>query len=178
MAQTTQKKRAAPKRSQGSQRSRSTDRGSTKAKARKRSSSTRSNGSRKATPQALEAVKAAEQKAEKRAKGAGRAVGSAASRAKVPLIAGGAALAGAAGGAALAATRKNRPRWAGVRKPLFKVSSDDMAKAAKEVGNFGAEVGRLAGELQRNREAANGHGHGRPRRSPVEVVLQGLTQRR
>jgi hypothetical protein len=118
-----------------------------------------------------ETVKAAEEKA----KNAGQNVGKAASKAKVPLIASGAAVAGAAGGIALAtAARQRRPRWAGVRKPLFKVSSHDVAKAAKEVGNFSAEVGKLASELQHNRETANG----RTRRSPVEVVLQGLTSRR
>jgi hypothetical protein len=49
-----------------------------------------------------------------------------------------------------------------------------MAKAAKEVGNFGAQVGELATELQRARESADGKRH----RSPIEVVLQGLTARR
>jgi hypothetical protein len=123
-------------------------------------------------------AKVAERKAKSAGKSAGRTVGNAASKAKVPLIASGAAVAGAAGGLALASARKNhRPRWAGVRKPLFKVSSHDMANAAKEVGSFGAQVGELAAELQRNREAANG-GHGHTRRSPVEVVLQGLTSRR
>jgi hypothetical protein len=171
MAQTktTQKKRAAPKRSGGSPRSRSSGSGSTKAS--NRSKSNNSGNRSKSTPQVAETVKAAEQKA----KNAGQSVGKAASKAKVPLIASGAAVAGAAGGIALAsAARKSRPRWAGVRKPLFKVSSHDVAKAAKEVGNFSAEVGNLASELQRNREAANG----RTRRSPVEVVLQGLTSRR
>jgi hypothetical protein len=171
MAQTTQKKRAAPKRSGRSQKSRSSGSRSTKAtKARKRSSNS-SNGNRKSTPQVTETVKAAEEKA----KTAGQSVGKAASKAKVPLIASGAAVAGAASGIALAAaTRQRRARWAGVRKPLFKVTSHDVAKAAKEVGNFSAEVGKLASELQHNREAANG----RTRRSPVEVVLQGLTSRR
>jgi hypothetical protein len=51
-----------------------------------------------------------------------------------------------------------------------------MAKAAKEVGNFSAQVGELATELQRARESANGNGS--KHRSPVEVVLQGLTARR
>jgi hypothetical protein len=172
MAQTktTQKKRAAPKRSTGSQRSRSSGSGSTKASKRNKSNS--SGNRSKSTPPVAETMKAAE----KKAKNAGQSVGKAASKAKVPLIASGAAVAGAAGGLALAsATRKSRPRWAGVRKPLFKVSSHDVANAAKEVGSFGAEVGKLASELQRNREAANGRGS--TRRSPVEVVLEGLTSR-
>jgi hypothetical protein len=61
------------------------------------------------------------------------------------------------------------------RRPQIKVDSHDLAKAAKEVGSFGRQVGHLASELQRARETANGsHKH----RSPVEVVLDGLTHRR
>jgi hypothetical protein len=59
------------------------------------------------------------------------------------------------------------------RRPKVKIDSHDLAKAAKEVSQFGADVGQLALELRKNREAANG---GR-RRSPIEVVLQGLTNR-
>ncbi|HEX6667540.1 MAG TPA: hypothetical protein VF081_13200 [Solirubrobacterales bacterium] len=96
----------------------------------------------------------------------------------MPLIAGGAALAGAAGGLALAASRQDRHRRlaASMRKPRIKLTSHDVARAAKEVGSFSTQVGELATELQRNREAAHGgNGH---RRSPVEVVLDGLTSRR
>ena len=106
-----------------------------------------------------------------------RAVGKAASKAKVPLVAGGAALVGAAGGMALASTkqaRKSGVAKALTRRPKIKVKSGDVAKAAKEVGNFGAQVGELATELQRARESADGKKH----RSPIEVVLQGLTARR
>jgi hypothetical protein len=94
----------------------------------------------------------------------------------VPLVAGGAAIAGAAGGLALAASKQSRTSKIGkamMRRPKVKIKSGDVAKAAKEVGNFSAQVGELANELQRARESANGH-----RRSPVEVVLQGLTARR
>jgi hypothetical protein len=87
------------------------------------------------------------------------AVGSAASKAKIPLIAGGAALAGAAGGL-LVGTRQAR-RHQGRR-------------ALREVGSFGAQMGRLASELQQAREGSNGETH----RSPIEVVLEGLTARR
>jgi hypothetical protein len=104
---------------------------------------------------------------EDKAKDAGHAVGNAASKAKVPLLAGGAALAGAAGGLALGSRRSSR-------RPRVKVSSKDLAKAARDVGGFGAQVGRLASELQQTREAAGNGKH----RSPVEVVLEGLTSRR
>jgi hypothetical protein len=54
-----------------------------------------------------------------------------------------------------------------------KIDSHDLAKAAKEVGQFGMDVGQLASELRRNREVVQGT----KRRSPIEVVLQGLTSR-
>jgi hypothetical protein len=102
---------------------------------------------------------------EETAKDAGQTVADAASKAKVPLLAGGAALAGAAGGLALGSRQAGRPQ--------MKVTSRDLAKAAKEVGSFGVQMGRLASELQHAREAADGR-----HRSPVEVVLEGLTARR
>lgn len=110
------------------------------------------------------------------AKDAGHMVGGAVSKAKVPLVAGGAALAGAAGGMLLGARQARRHGMAAKalsRRPLVKVRSRDLASAAKEVGSFGAQVGRLASELQQAREAGNGS-----HRSPVEVVLDGLTARR
>jgi hypothetical protein len=109
---------------------------------------------------------------------AGRSVGRAASKAKTPLLAGSAALAGVAGGIALG-TRQARHGKALARRPKVrigpkvKIDSHDLAKAAKEVGQFGVDVGQLASELRKNREIANGA----RRRSPIEVVLQGLTTR-
>lgn len=113
---------------------------------------------------------------EDKAKNASHAVGSAASKAKVPLIAGSAALAGAVGGAALAARHEHRhgSLTKALRKPKIKLTSSDVAKAAKGVGNFSAQMGELATELQRARESTDNGKH----RSPVEVVLQGLTARR
>lgn len=158
---------------------------SAKPKAKSRSSSSkprsssngasRSNGSSgKSTP--VEAVRGAVGDVGDKAKGAGKTVGKAASKAKVPLMAGGAAIAGAAGGLALASSkqaRKSKLSKAMTRRPKVKIKSGDIAKAAKEVGNFGAQVGQLADEMQRARESGNGR-----HRSPVEVVLQGLTARR
>lgn len=85
------------------------------------------------------------------------AAGDAADRAKIPLIAGGAAIAGAAGGLAV-----------GIRRGR---NSSRGAKVAKRVGNLGSQIGNLATELRRSREN-DAH------RSPVEVVLEGLTARR
>jgi len=113
---------------------------------------------------------------------AAHSVGRAASKAKTPLLAGSAAVAGVAGGIALGARRashgKSRPlsRRPKVKiGPKVKIDSHDLAKAAKEVGQFGMDVGQLAAELRKNRESA--HANGTKRRSPVEVVLQGLTSR-
>jgi hypothetical protein len=99
------------------------------------------------------------------------------SKAKMPMMAGGAALVGAASGLIMGnrhGRRQARLAKALPRRPKIRVDSHDIARAAKEVGTFGAQVGHLASELQRNRESANGDGH----RSPVEVVLDGLTHRR
>jgi len=117
----------------------------------------------------VDKTKAAGETVEETAKDAGRAVGRVAGKAKVPLMAGGAALAGAAGGIALSARQGNRHRGLGG------VSSKDLVKAAKKAGDVGAQVGEIALEVRRARERSNGHG---AHRSPIEVVLQGLTSRR
>lgn len=139
-----------------------------KAKSASKPPSSGSNGSR--AKSALETV-------EHTAKDAGGAVGKAASKAKLPLVAGGAALAGAVGGMAVGAHQARRHKvlaGAMARRPMVKVSSRDLAGAAKQVGTFGAQMGRLASELQQAREG----GHSNQHRSPLEVVLEGLTARR
>lgn len=96
--------------------------------------------------------------------------------AKTPLLAGGAALAGAAGGMALGATRK-AARLADAKtgpRVGFQIRSQDLARTAKQIGSFGEQLGMVATELGRAREAAAAAKH----RSPIEVVLQGLTARR
>ena len=127
---------------------------------------------------------------------AGSAVGTAAKKAKMPAIAGGAALAGLAGGIALAA-RTSPKRVLGVpipgtRKPLVKINgptikvknprssqaksvSEDLLKAAGQVGSAGRQVGDVLNEVQRVRGAWEDRSR---RRSPIEVVLESLTQRR
>ncbi len=164
MAET--KKRVAPKRAGSSK----TKPKSTRSRSVKPKSGNGSSGNGEA---ALDTVRHA---IGDKAKTAGTAVGGAASRAKVPLIASGAALAGAVGGAALAGRHEHRRGGLAkaLRKPRIKLTSRDVAKAAKEVGNFSAQMGELATELQRARESTDNGKH----RSPVEVVLQGLTTRR
>ena len=79
-----------------------------------------------------------------------------------------------AGGIALSGRQRHAKALPRPRRPKVKIDSQDLAKAAKEVGQFGMDVGQLASELRKNREQADGA----KRRSPVEVVLQGLTHRR
>jgi hypothetical protein len=123
--------------------------------------------------------KAAVDAVEDTAKDAGRAVGNAAgkagqavSKAKVPLMAGGAALAGVAGGIALGNRQAHRHRGLNGLK-VKGIDSDDLAKAAKKVGKVSMQIGELAVDARRAREQSNGSSH----RSPIEVVLQGLTSR-
>jgi HAMP domain-containing protein len=108
-------------------------------------------------------------------------MGKAASKAKAPLLAGGGILAGAAGGMAIGAMRSRHSqsqKVLGIKIPQgkrVKVRSRDFAKAAREVGTLGQSVGELATELRHAREESDRNGK---HRSPVEVVLDGLTTRR
>jgi hypothetical protein len=92
-------------------------------------------------------------------------------------VAGGAALAGVAGGLALGARNGGRHRKVlGIKIPhrrRVKIRSRDLASAAKNVGSFGEQLGELTTEVRRARQGIEGAG----RRSPIEVVLQGLTRR-
>jgi hypothetical protein len=113
------------------------------------------------------------------AQSAGRAVGSAANAAKLPAVAGGAALAGLVGGMAIA--RRGRRRVLGVpipgtARPLVKIKrrgagTKELIKAA---GHTGRQMAELTSEVRLAREQLQS---GR-RRSPIEVVLDGLTARR
>lgn len=180
MAQTKAKPSA--KRSRGTKKSQARSRrpsnksSSSSSSGSRRSPKSRSASSRKSTPVA--AVGNAADKATDTVGNATSAVGNAtgkatsvvghaAKKARVPLVAGGAVLAGTAGGMVLGARQARRHRHRG----------RTLAKAAKGAGALGAQVGHLAYELQRNREATNGNGS-RQSRSPVEVVLEGLTTRR
>jgi len=119
------------------------------------------------------------------AQSAGQAIGTVAGKAKGPALAGGAALAGLVGGMAIAA-RGGRRRVLGVpvpgtRRPLVKIKTPrrngvtkDVVKAAGEMGNAGRQMAELAAEVRLARQQL----HSGRRRSPVEVVLEGLTARR
>jgi hypothetical protein len=99
----------------------------------------------------------------------------------VPALAAGAGLAGLAGG--IAAARNSRKRVLGVPMPTRRsahVVSKNLADATKNVRSFGEGMESLAGEVRKVREgfaAGNAGGGSANRRSPIEVVLQGLTRR-
>lgn len=109
---------------------------------------------------------------------AGKEAGHAVSKAKIPLLAGGAAVVGTVGGIALGASRSG-DKVLGVKLPKpkrVKLRSKDLSKVAKEVGRFGENVGELTAELKHAREGlADGEGK---HNSPIEVLLNGLTSRR
>jgi hypothetical protein len=118
------------------------------------------------------------------AQSTGQAIGGAASKAKGPALTGGAALAGLVGGMAIA--RGGRRRVLGIpvpgtRRPLVKIKAPrrnnvakDVVKAAGQMGSAGRQMAELATEVRLARQQIE---NGR-RRSPVEVVLEGLTARR
>lgn len=118
----------------------------------------------------------------KAARDAVRSVGKdaahAASKAKLPLLAGGAALAGTVGGVVIGSTHSG-DKVLGISLPKrrrAKINSKDLAKAAREVGRFGDHVGELGAELRRVRQGlANDY---QRQNSPLEVLLRGLTTRR
>lgn len=104
---------------------------------------------------------------------------SAAHKVVLPLVAGGAALAGTVGGVMLGASRSGG-KVLGVRLPhpkrvQFKVDSGDLAKAGRQLGRFGDNVGELSAELRRARQGLAGDNK---HSSPIEVLLRGLTTRR
>jgi hypothetical protein len=116
------------------------------------------------------------------AQSAGHAIGTVAGKAKVPAAAGGAALAGLVGGVAIA-TRGGRRKVLGVpipgtRRPLvkMKITTPRRKAGAKDLVKAGSQMAELATEVRLAREQLDS-GSSR-RRSPIEVVLEGLTARR
>jgi len=123
-----------------------------------------------------EGAEAAAQAAKRRVGAAINGAGKVAAQVKGPLITSGAALAGVAGGLVLSGVRDRVPGAKGNGGRKIHFDSKDVAHRAKQIGAFGEQVGSLAAEIRRTREAvASGPDR---RRSPIEVVLQGLTARR
>jgi len=99
-----------------------------------------------------------------------------AKKAKVPAIASGAALAGLAGGIALSARRDGSRNVLGLKLPArsrTQMATKHLADAAKHLGTLGDQVAQAATEVRKVREGFEA----RESRSPIEVVLQGLTRR-
>jgi hypothetical protein len=174
MAQ-TKTKRAKPAKKSRPSSSAKTSRAKAKKTARKPAQSkpahSASNGSSHAVGDGAKAVRDA-------VGSAGKEAGHAVSKAKIPLLAGGAAVVGTVGGIALGASRSG-DKVLGVKLPKpkrVKLRSKDLSKVAKEVGRFGENVGELTTELKQARQGlANGEGK---QSSPIEVLLSGLTSRR
>ena len=115
-----------------------------------RSSSSSNNGSNSIPEMAVDRTKAA-----------GHAVASAASKAKVPLIAGGTAIAGAAAGAVL------KDRFDRSRSPLKRLSNvsipksakrldlDTVKSAAERVSAYGQQASDVAAALEKTRKKNN-----------------------
>jgi hypothetical protein len=91
----------------------------------------------------------------------------------MPALAAGAGLVGLAGGVILGA-RNSSGRVLGMPLPSRSGTrvSKNLAEATKNVGSLGEGMSSLAAELHKV-QGGNGEGG----RSPIEVVLQGLTRR-
>ena len=140
-------------RSRSSQRS--SGRGSSNAK--KASSSRRSSGGSKRTQsrskQNGRTAASRAKRAAQRTAPSGGTLAKVASKAKAPLIAGGAALAGLAGGAALAT--RNGSRRKGLSLPKLGGNGSltkALGTAAKEIGKAGYRAGELTSEVRKVRE--------------------------
>ena len=168
MAQTTTKRAKPAKKSRASNSSKAKTKA--KAKTTRKAKSSQPNGVANGVGDGAKAVRDA-------VGSAGKEAGHAVSKAKLPLLAGGAAVAGTVGGLVLGASRSG-DKVLGVRLPKskrVKLRSRDLSKAAREVGRFGENVGDLTTELKRAREGlASGDGK---QSSPIEVLLSSLTSR-
>jgi hypothetical protein len=102
----------------------------------------------------------------------------AAKSSKAPMLAGGAgALVGLAGGAALGAQRAGKRKTPGIGVSIPRGGGEAIKKAAataRQLGVASQRLGEMATEIQR----AGNETHPAARRSPLEVVLEGLTTRR
>jgi hypothetical protein len=100
-------------------------------------------------------------------------LGDIASKAKGPAIAAGAAAAGVAGGM-LIAQRRSKPSLLARGGSTMESASKGLLRASENVGKASERVGHLSEEVRRVREGIEAGGK---RRSPIEVVLDGLTRR-
>jgi hypothetical protein len=99
------------------------------------------------------------------------AVGSAAQKARTPIVAGGAAVAGLAAGTALGAALRQarRPRMLGIPMPRAK----EMKAGARQA----LQAGRWLYDVQTDLRLLREHAEQSRRQSPIEILLSGLTSR-
>ena len=100
---------------------------------------------------------------------------SAAKKLKTPALAAGAGLAGLAGGIAIARERSKKSLFSMPSKGVARATSKNLAELAKNVGSAAERTGKVAEQVRVASEAVASNG---AHRSPIEVVLQGLTRRR
>lgn len=179
MAQTKTKKARGPSKPRGSG-SRAKAKAARKPKTTKRPPrpKPRGNGSKGTSHEGISnGIEGGAKAARDAVRNAGKDAGHAAGKAKVPLLAGGAALVGTVGGVVIGSTHSG-DKILGISLPKRKrvrISSKDLARAAKEVGRFGDNVGELSAELRRVRLGLGGDD--KRQNSPLEVLLKGLTTR-
>jgi hypothetical protein len=181
MAQTrtrtnSQARRRTTSRSNGSSRSGASSRGSS-GSTRNRQSRNRNSGTRrKPSPSVKQIASKGKDAVAEGAQTGGNAISTAAGKVKGPAIAGGAALAGLAGGIAFGARRNSGRKVLGMRVGNgVDKAGKNLVDASKNIGRFSENLGAIAAEMRMAREAID---NGSKHRSPIEVVLQGLTARR
>ena len=151
--------------------------------AKSRSSASRSQTSRTPKRKASSSgqkgvVDAAKDATTKGANAAGNTVTSTAKKLKTPLIATGTALAGVAAGLAL--TQKNKG-ISGIHLPsrgTRRATTKGLGEAAKNIGMLAERTGKVAQQVRVASEAIDEGSAPRKSKSAIEVVLEGLTNRR
>jgi hypothetical protein len=137
--------------------------------ARSRSRAGRANGGSSGSPSSR--ASRSSDRSEGRIGAMTRTIGSAAKKAKTPLVASGAAAAGLATGTALGAhvRASRRPRVLGMPMPR----TDEMKSGAQKA----ARAGRWLYDFETDLRLLREHAESSRRQSPIEVLLSGLTSR-
>jgi hypothetical protein len=175
MAQQTKTKSRAGAGSRSNRRTSANGRTAAKSRSSARRSQTSRTPRRKASSSDQKgALDAAKKATTKGANATGDAVMSTAKKLKTPLIAAGTGLAGVAAGAVL--TRKNKA-ISGIHLPS-RGTTNGLGEAAKSIGLLAERTGRVAQQVRVASEAIGEGSASRKTRSPIEVVLEGLTSRR
>lgn len=153
-----------------------------RAAAKSRSSASRSQSARTPKRKASDekgVLDTAKDATTKGANAAGNAATSTAKKLKTPLIATGTALAGVAAGVVL--TQKKGKGISAIRLPspgTRRATTKGLGETAKNIGMLAERTGKVAHQVRVASEAIGEGGAPRKSRSPIEVVLEGLTSRR